>query len=505
MKNKKAFTLVELIVVVTILWILSTIWFVAYSWYLVWVRDTNRTSQLKSISDGLELYRTKHSLPLPDDYVEVKANGEVIAYQWYAWKNVLESIEYTSEWVDPKDKSYYSYYLTKDKKYYQLMWFLEEQSETEVAWLFTRANAVDYSIRYPTVYGKKLWILTDENNTPIQEIPEIKSAWDIDLATTNSWTVYDAHINNGRSYTFSGSILNDKLYTLSKPSIYWAPKDCPEWFIAVWWDKEFNQKWFCVAKNEMSYTKEDINKYWITLNWSHSYNYDSSLHLKIVSRSWSYPIAKITQKEAIDACLSMWKWYHLVMNKEWMTIARQIEFQNRNWSWWKVWVWWVFRWNNWESPSSVLWCQYSPGVNYVLPSIVGSTDICVNKRRLELFNWAIIEDIAWNVWEQVNKADTLDWAWYDSIVNSDLWISLVDGWSNWNSSNVSAEKRLEYWPIFEYSSINWVWELYQTSWTVFFRWCWYDHFEQAWIYNIYMWWNSTFKHEHIWFRCAYIR
>jgi len=51
LNNIKWFTLVELIVVVTILWILSTIWFVAYSWYLVWVRDTNRTSQLKSISD----------------------------------------------------------------------------------------------------------------------------------------------------------------------------------------------------------------------------------------------------------------------------------------------------------------------------------------------------------------------------------------------------------------------------------------------------------------------
>ena len=29
-------------------------------------------------------------------------------------------------------------------------------------------QAVDYSNRYPTVYWKKLWILTDTNNTPIQ-------------------------------------------------------------------------------------------------------------------------------------------------------------------------------------------------------------------------------------------------------------------------------------------------------------------------------------------------
>jgi hypothetical protein len=29
---------------------------------------------MKALSDGLELYRTKNTLPLPDDYVEVKAN-----------------------------------------------------------------------------------------------------------------------------------------------------------------------------------------------------------------------------------------------------------------------------------------------------------------------------------------------------------------------------------------------------------------------------------------------
>jgi prepilin-type N-terminal cleavage/methylation domain-containing protein len=75
------FTLVELIVVVTILAILATIGFVSYSSYLTGVRDTNRLAQLVSIHDGLELYRTRNDLPLPDDNVEVRANGTTIAYQ----------------------------------------------------------------------------------------------------------------------------------------------------------------------------------------------------------------------------------------------------------------------------------------------------------------------------------------------------------------------------------------------------------------------------------------
>ena len=66
-KGIKAFTLVELIVVITILAILATIWFVSFSGYLAWTRDTNRVAQLKSMSDALELYRTKKDLPIPDD------------------------------------------------------------------------------------------------------------------------------------------------------------------------------------------------------------------------------------------------------------------------------------------------------------------------------------------------------------------------------------------------------------------------------------------------------
>jgi len=44
--NIRAFTLVELIVVITIVGILSTVGFVSYSGYLTWARDSNRISQM---------------------------------------------------------------------------------------------------------------------------------------------------------------------------------------------------------------------------------------------------------------------------------------------------------------------------------------------------------------------------------------------------------------------------------------------------------------------------
>jgi len=188
----KAFTLVELIVVITILAILATIGFVSYSWYLAWTRDTNRIAQLKSMSDALELYRTKKDLPIPDDKIDIRdwvASTATFAYQGYIGKNVLETIEYTESWLDPKDKQYFSYYLTKNKKYFQLMAFLEEDSDVVALKSFNKTQATDYSIRFPHTQWKKLWIMTDINNTPIQELPLLEpTSWSWYLDISNVWT-----------------------------------------------------------------------------------------------------------------------------------------------------------------------------------------------------------------------------------------------------------------------------------------------------------------------------
>ncbi len=84
--QQKAFTLVELIVVITILAILGTIWFVSYTWFMSTARDSNRLTQLEWIHNWLESYKTRWKLPLPDDSVTIYASWTIIWYQWNAYE-----------------------------------------------------------------------------------------------------------------------------------------------------------------------------------------------------------------------------------------------------------------------------------------------------------------------------------------------------------------------------------------------------------------------------------
>lgn len=196
------FTLVELIVVVTILSILWTIWFISYSGYLVWVRDANRVTQLQRISKWLSLYSVKSSLQAPDKWVYVYANGELIWTQWYLWQSQLDAIDYSKWWRDPKDGEYFTYYLSSNKKNYQILSFLEDPTNSELS-LLPQVYAADYTNRYPYVSGKKLGVLVDSlTNLPIQDIDTIKNSGSLDIGTT-SW-IYKAIVTNGKTIVWTG-------------------------------------------------------------------------------------------------------------------------------------------------------------------------------------------------------------------------------------------------------------------------------------------------------------
>jgi prepilin-type N-terminal cleavage/methylation domain-containing protein len=74
--QKYAFTLVELIVVITILAVLGTIAFVSFQGYTTSARDSVRISDLKVIQKALEFELTKNDiLPHPDNYITLSASG----------------------------------------------------------------------------------------------------------------------------------------------------------------------------------------------------------------------------------------------------------------------------------------------------------------------------------------------------------------------------------------------------------------------------------------------
>lgn len=232
------FTLVELIVVITIVWILSTVGFVSYSWYLTWARDSNRISQLTKLSDSLQVYAANKTLPIPDDSIDITASGTLISYQWYVWVDVLETIDYTNGWKDPKDDAYYTYYLTKDRKSFQLLALMEDQ-QSVVQFIQTPTYAADYSNRYPKVYGEQLWLLTEiQTNTPAQEVSGVT---ELDIIT--DWSSYVANISDGK--TISGISWNIISVFLNQSESAFIDKDLAQYDTSlVWyWDMETLESW----------------------------------------------------------------------------------------------------------------------------------------------------------------------------------------------------------------------------------------------------------------------
>ncbi len=199
-----AFSLVELVVVATILAILWTVWFVSYTWYISWVRDSNRIAQLEKIRSGLQTYAIKSSLPEPTDSARVMNWSELLWYQWYVWQQILESIWLEKWWKDPENDSFFTYYLHKGKLSFQLLWFLEEGLYSSHRWIFQETLANDYFDKYPFVTGQSLWVLTGTGvykNIPAQELDTVILNDDtIDLWSTTSeftWIIRDDFIVSG--------------------------------------------------------------------------------------------------------------------------------------------------------------------------------------------------------------------------------------------------------------------------------------------------------------------
>lgn len=530
MKNIKNnwFTLVELIVVITILVILWAIWFIWYSTYIWTVRDTSIITNMKEISKSLISFKTQNNkLSLPDSYISIKDWSDILWYQWYLSSSILESIWFEWNGLNKKINKYPTYYINKRKTQFQLLWFLEEEQKTTFDFIDnTYASTIDYTILFPYIEWKKLWVLTNIENQPVQENSTLIANKELNFTTTNANDSYKMFLSNDLSYTYSWSILGKIANTYTNPWLYWAPESCPDWFIPVTWDANFNQEWFCVAKYEMSYTEEDVPNWWVPNSnknsWRNTYDYDDNndwnlenweswYNKRIASRN-DYPIADITQPMALNACKTLWKDYHLITNNEWMTIARQIELNNENWSSWTIWEWYIY---NWVSNDPTLWCDKkwwnNETQNNWTKTWEWSNDECDIKRKLKLSNWSEIYDFAWNVREHVNWSNktNLDPSnIMDRQICNDSSNTFFSFWDNdWYNTCTyrSPYNQEKYWPLFSLNNTNGIWNIKSNSTIsskILIRWWYATNVEKTWIYTIFTsWWNNNLW-SNTWFRCV---
>lgn len=500
------FTLVELVVVITMVWILSTVGFVAYTWYLTGARDSNRMNQIVQLSDSLQVYGTSKNLPFPDSRIQITASGQVIGYQWVMGDNVLETISYSNGGRDPKDASYFTYYLLRNRSDHQLVAFMEEADTVlwynSIKGLFPQSHADNFIDRFPQVYGSEIGLLlsaeTDTRNTPAQEIVANKIAWSLDIAnTSDTYTAVFEDLND--VYTANGYTLWGLVATRIGNR---APARCPEGFVAVPGNAEFHPEWFCVAQYEMTYEDADTpNSTAGGTDWN-TVAYEE--WKEIVSMAGKYPIADITQQAAINACASIWDGYHLITNDQWMTIARNIEANEKNWSWRSITDGLIYNWVSWDSTR---WCNRT-GWNtepraYATLTGPWADETCNSRRSHALSNGQLIWDFAGNVYEQVNKANNKDGVnhWLDQTT-----IAGSTNNSGWDDDGIYDLEDMEKYGAATFVGVaNGVGNVTRAGWVsnnVFYRWAAASHVQNTGIYTIMLWFSSANFNRDVGFRCV---
>lgn len=166
-KNKQAFTLVELIVVITIIAILWTIAFISLHWYSKSSRDSVRISDVSSMKTSLELFQLNSwKYPLPDNGAEVSYSWDLLWTQWYFWENVVSQLSRNFNKIpkDPLTDREYIYSVSNNKNEYEILALLE----WEVALNSTqKANAATLEV-IPRIDWQYNWVFV---KTPSYIVP----------------------------------------------------------------------------------------------------------------------------------------------------------------------------------------------------------------------------------------------------------------------------------------------------------------------------------------------
>jgi prepilin-type N-terminal cleavage/methylation domain-containing protein len=95
--HRQAFSLVELLITITVLGILASISFVSLQGYVINSRDALRITDLKNISNALSTFEITHEeYPLPSNNFKIDLQGNTLNYQGVIDSTVLQKINVTN-------------------------------------------------------------------------------------------------------------------------------------------------------------------------------------------------------------------------------------------------------------------------------------------------------------------------------------------------------------------------------------------------------------------------
>jgi type II secretory pathway pseudopilin PulG len=215
---KTAFTLVELIVIITILAILWTICFISIQNYASSARDTKRISDTRNLLEKVNIEQTKWT-PLEQlmDTEDQKPNNLTINWvlntPWYQGIiNFITLNEPANSFKDPKwNQDYpfaYAYWTTtiewtdQNYKFMQMAYVSETEWTTKLIWNYYKYNV---ELDSPSLFTNEHQEGIEDNSKDLiynPWIPEIPK--DCNPKTTENW------------YELTGSLLHNESITLSK-------------------------------------------------------------------------------------------------------------------------------------------------------------------------------------------------------------------------------------------------------------------------------------------------
>ncbi len=486
----KAFTLVELIVVITILAILGTIWFIAYSGYSSQARDSVRVWDLQSMKSSLELYQLDSwKYPLPSDWVNITYSWTTVWNQWTFWEKVKTNVWNIS--IIPKDPltdKEYTYSTLSYWNEFELWWMLESDE-----FVFnTNSNSLNLS-----------YFTSKSNAAETTALAYVTWKYNWEIAKSLTWSTCNIFnipsiITNDTSVTDLQQIVTQKKLVYrwynNLPSSFKTSKFKYDW----WFDFTPNQliaysdTWSCSALIDKSSYSARVS----LLNWIHN-----AYSWTLVQNEWEI-------KNILD----------LVINESSPSLDVlnfSASFVNRNF-WWYVeisytpisvnWVCWTDNWKNltttpvnlctWWNATSVTdnwaWNTYTWSCNWVS---WGSNISCTANH---VTSWTSYTTANWLAWNTNNQSVSQDNSWNIWVANWWAWVSKYN-WSTWTVYTTSNWLINNYvWSVVKDNSWNmWFWTnggVSKYNWTTFTNYTTVD-----WLVDNYI--NVVFKDSswNIWF------
>lgn len=433
MITRKWFTLVELIVVITILAILWTIAFISFQGYSATARDSVRTWDMWEINSSLELFHLwAWKYPETTDWYVITYTWSEVWEQGKFWETTFKSVTRLDKIpTDPLTWAEYIYSVTNNRQEYQIAWITEN-------WEYTLNNINDSYAAWKTAilkidgnYNGRLIKLRQPWVTYILAVPSIITStwatlediirdkmlaydWFKNLPFNYTWGWYDiiwenqplTVVNESDYEVFSGSVesfewdtnLQVQFIQNLQAAYSWTDIETEpsinEVVTLVWWEEFLAQSILNNSVNKNVEIKVSSNTLFSGTLFDRLVNYYNDNGMTISTQ---------TQKNLI---IYSWKLYFYIPD------------------WWAWYLWYIdINWNVWQIPDILAYDNWFIEFNWNL-----------------YFSW--YKEDYWRELMYIDSSnnlhviDVMIWTWssspaYFTIYNNKLYFSWND-WVNWN-------------------------------------------------------------------------